>query len=183
MRLEEADYALKIKHQWVPLSRISRNLINAVLVSEDGTFFEHGGIDWYEVGESWKANWEAKRIVRGSSTITMQLAKNLYLSASRDPMRKLKELVIALRIEKELTKERIMEIYLNVIEWGSGIFGAEAAARTYFGKSAAALTREEAARLAAVIPNPRKYQPNVSSRYVLRRASTILTRMNAWGLY
>ncbi|MEW6061962.1 MAG: transglycosylase domain-containing protein, partial [Bacteroidota bacterium] len=118
---------------------------------------------------------------RGGSTISQQLAKNLYLSTSKDPIRKFKEVVITLRMERILSKRRILEIYLNVIEWGNGIFGAEAAARRYFGKSASELTREEAARMAAVIPSPRKHTPNDMSRYVQRRSSIILTRMAARG--
>jgi len=180
-RAEEAEGKFQIRQTWMPLSRISQHLINAVIIAEDGTFFEHGGIDWYEVKESLERNLEEERVVRGSSTITMQLAKNLYLSTSRDPLRKLKEMIIALRMEKEISKRRILEIYLNVIEWGDGIFGAEAAARAYFGKSAASLTREEAARMAAVIPSPLRHKPNTNSRYVIRRTDIILNRMSARG--
>lgn len=183
-RIEEASSSnnnFTIAQQWVPLSRISKNLRNAVIVSEDGMFFEHEGVDWFEVEESIKKNWEKGKTARGGSTISQQLAKNLYLSTSKDPVRKFKELVITLRMERILSKRRILEIYLNVIEWGNGIFGAEQAAQKYFGKSAAYLTREEAAMMAAVIPNPRKYQPNIMSRYVARRSSIILSRMSARG--
>lgn len=183
-RIEEATSSEKkfsIDQRWVPLSKISRHLINAVIVAEDGTFFEHEGIDWYEVEESLKKNLEKGKAARGGSTISQQLAKNLYLSTSKDPIRKFKEVVITLRMERILSKRRILEIYLNVIEWGNGIFGAEAAARRYFGKSASELTREEAARMAAVIPSPRKHTPNDVSRYVQRRSSIILTRMAARG--
>ncbi len=183
-RIEEAfssNRDFTIAQQWVPLSRISKNLRNAVIVSEDGMFFEHDGVDWFEVEESIKKNLEKGKTARGGSTISQQLAKNLYLSTSKDPVRKFKELVITLRMERILSKRRILEIYLNVIEWGNGIFGAEQAARKYFEKSAAYLTREEAAMMAAVIPNPRKYQPNIMSRYVARRSSIILSRMSARG--
>lgn len=180
-RAEEAEEGFQIRQTWIPLSRMSRQLVNAVIVAEDGTFFEHGGIDWYEVKESVERNLEEERVVRGSSTITMQLAKNLYLSMSRDPLRKFKEMVIALRMERDIPKRRILEIYLNVIEWGDGIFGAEAAARSYFGKSAANLTREEAVRMGAVIPSPLSHKPNSDSRYVMRRMDIILNRMNARG--
>lgn len=184
-RMREAEDAEKkfiIQQNWVPLSRISRHLINAVIVSEDGMFYEHEGIDWYELGESIEKNLEKGKAARGGSTITQQLSKNLYLSTSKDPVRKLKELVITLRMERTLSKRRILEIYLNVIEWGDGIFGAEAAARRYFGKSAANLTREEAAQMAATIPSPRKQRPNVLNRYVARRSSIILSRMSARGM-
>lgn len=184
-RIDEADTDGKkfsIQQQWVPLSRISKHLINAVIVSEDGMFYEHEGIDWYELGESIEKNFEKGKAARGGSTISQQLSKNLYLSTSKDPIRKLKELVITLRMERTLSKRRILEIYLNVIEWGDGVFGAEAAARKYFGKSASQLTKEEAAQMAAVIPSPRKHQPNVMTRYVARRSSIILTRMAARGM-
>jgi len=173
--------AYRIQQTWVALSRISPDLIHAVIVSEDGTFYEHGGVDWYEVEESIEKNIEEGKAARGASTISQQLAKNLYLSTSKDPLRKLKELVITLRMERLLSKRRILELYLNVIEWGNGTFGAEAAARKYFGVSAAALTREQAAELAAVIPSPLRHQPDVRSSFVERRTSTILERMNARG--
>ena len=163
------------------LIEFPRHLVHAVIVSEDGTFYENGGVDWYEVEESIEKNLEEGKAARGASTISQQLAKNLFLSTSKDPLRKLKELVITLRMERMLSKERILEIYLNVIEWGNGVFGAEAAAKKYFGKSASAITREEAARLAAVIPSPLRHQPNQPSQYVERRASLILERMTARG--
>lgn len=176
------DKEFKIQQQWVPISRISKNLINAVIVSEDGMFYEHEGVDWFELEESIKKNLAKGKAARGGSTISQQLSKNLYLSTSKDPVRKLKELIITLRMERTLSKRRILEIYLNVIEWGNGVFGAEAASKKYFGKSASQLTREEAAQMAAVIPSPRKYQPNVMSRYVARRSSIILNRMSARGM-
>jgi len=177
----ESGKSYRIRQTWVPLSRISPDLVHAVIVSEDGTFYEHGGVDWYEVQESIEKNIEEGRTVRGGSTISQQLAKNLYLSTSRDPLRKLKELIITLRMERMLSKRRILELYLNVIEWGNGVFGAEAAARKYFGVSADAITREQAAELAAVIPSPLRHQPDGSSSYVGRRTATILERMNARG--
>ncbi|KAB2926321.1 MAG: monofunctional biosynthetic peptidoglycan transglycosylase [Bacteroidetes bacterium] len=183
-RIEEAEEAGKpfaIAQQWVPLSRISRHLVNAVIVSEDGTFYEHEGVDWYELEESIRKNLAKGKAARGGSTISQQLAKNLFLSTSKDPVRKFKELVITLRMERTLSKRRILELYLNLIEWGDGVFGAEAAAKRYFGKSAANLTREEAARMAAVIPSPRRHRPDAASRYVLRRTSVILERMSARG--
>ncbi len=171
----------RIVQRWVPYSKISRNLLNAVIVAEDGTFFSHGGFDWYELQESIERNLDEGRPVRGASTITQQLAKNLYLSTSKSPLRKLKEAVITLRLEEHLSKERILEIYLNIIEWGDGIFGVEAAAQKYFGVSAGSLSREQSARLAAVIPSPLKHSPSSNSRYVLRRSEIILHRMEARG--
>lgn len=181
-RMAEAEgngRTLTVRQQWVPLSRISRNLVNAVIVAEDGTFYSHNGFDWYEVQASIQKNIDKRKAARGASTITQQLAKNLYLSTSKDPVRKLKEAVITLLLENTLSKDRILEIYLNVIEWGRGIFGVEAAARAYFGKSAARLTVDEATRLAAVIPSPLRYRPDTDTRYVTRRSAIVLRRMVA----
>jgi monofunctional biosynthetic peptidoglycan transglycosylase len=178
---EEEGKTLNIAQHWIPLAQIPHHLIDAVVVAEDGTFFTHGGVDWFEVQESIEKNMREKRAARGASTITQQLAKNLFLSTSKDPVRKLKEFIITLMLERMLTKDRILEIYLNIIEWGRGIFGIEAAARTYFGKSAGALSLEESIRLAAVIPSPLKHRPDVDSRYVLRRKEIMLNRMEARG--
>jgi monofunctional biosynthetic peptidoglycan transglycosylase len=181
-RLEEAEDAgkpLRIEQRWIGISRLPRHLLNAVIVAEDGMFYQHSGIDWFEVQESFNKNIEEGRFARGASTITQQLAKNLYLSTSKDPVRKVKEVIITLLLEHELSKQRILELYLNCIEWGRGIFGVDAAARTYFGKSAAALTLDEATRLAAVIPSPLKHRPDQNSRYVLRRQQIVLRRMEA----
>lgn len=185
-RREEAKNSEKpftIRQRWVPLSRIPRHVINAVVVAEDGTFWEHGGFDWYEFKESLKKNWEKKRAVRGASTITQQLAKNLYLSTSKDPIRKGKEWIITLLLESYLDKNRILELYLNVIEWGRGIFGIEAAAQTYFHRSASALTVEQAMRLAAVIPSPLKHKPTDNSRWVVYRTNVVLQRMQGRRYY
>jgi len=169
---------LKIIQRWIPISRIPAHVINAVIVAEDGTFYSHGGFDWYEVQQSIEKNVEEKRPARGASTITQQLAKNLYLSTSKDPVRKAKEAVITLLLEYHLEKSRILELYMNLIEWGRGIFGIEAAAQTYFGKSASGLTVAEAARLAAVIPSPLRHRPDADSRYTLRRMRIVLGRMS-----
>jgi len=182
MELREREAAaegrrLRHEHRWVPYGRISPNLKRAVLVAEDSAFFEHEGIDVAQIRASIEASLERGTAVRGASTITQQLAKNLYLTPSRDPLRKLRELVIARRLEAELSKARIFEIYLNVIEWGDGIWGAEAASRTYFGVSASALTREQAALLAGAIINPRVYSPARPRARLLRRQSIILARM------
>jgi monofunctional biosynthetic peptidoglycan transglycosylase len=152
-----------------------------VIVAEDGTFYEHAGVDWYEIEESIEKNLEKGRTARGASTISQQLSKNLYLSTSKTPLRKLKELVITLRIERMLSKRRILELYLNIIEWGPGIFGVEAASRKYFNKPAAELSRDEAIRMASVIPSPLRHQPNTLSRYVVRRSEIIERRMSTRG--
>jgi monofunctional biosynthetic peptidoglycan transglycosylase len=163
--------------QWVPYSRISQSLKRAVLVAEDAAFWDHEGIDFEELRKSIEINWEQGRAVRGASTITQQLAKNLYLSPSRNPLRKLRELIIARRLEAALPKARIFEIYLNVIEWGNGIWGAEAAARTYFGIPASAINRQQAALLAGAIINPRMLNPARPTARLLARQRIILGRM------
>lgn len=169
----------RIDQRWVPLSGISPHLKKAVRVAEDAGFWKHSGVDWDEARETVKYNWQKKRFARGASTITMQLARNLYLTPSKNPIRKLQEILIAYRLEKTLSKSRILELYLNVVEWGKGIFGAEAAARHYFHKSAADLDVEEAARLAAVLPNPLHWKPNSQRKIVLQRSQIILQRMGA----
>ncbi len=181
-RLEEAadrNKPFRIQHHWVRLERIPRPLVEAVIVAEDGTFFTHRGFDWYEVGESFERNFKELRFARGASTITQQLAKNLYLSTSKDPVRKLKEAAITLMLEHTLSKSRILELYLNTIEWGRGIFGAEAAAQVWFHKPCSDLNPEECARLAAVIPSPLRHRPDTDSRYVLRRSAMVQHRLAA----
>jgi len=166
-------------HRWVAYNRISADLKRAVLVAEDDAFWQHEGVDFKELQESLERDWAAGRFLRGGSTITQQLAKNLYLSPSKNPMRKLRELVIARRLEAELKKSRILELYLNLIEWGDGIWGAEAAARLYFGTSAAYLGPAESALLAGAIINPRVYSPGRPNARLLRRQQLILRRMGA----
>jgi monofunctional glycosyltransferase len=168
---------LRKLHRWVPYSRIAPNLRRAVLAAEDGGFFQHDGIELAQLRESLETNLKELQAIRGGSTITQQLAKNLYLSPSRNPLRKVKELLIARRLEAELSKTRILEIYLNVIEWGDGVWGAEAAARTYFRTGAASLSREQAALLAGAIVNPRVLNPARPSRRLLRRQQIVLVRM------
>ena len=182
MRLRQAEAeregrTLRHRQRWVRYSRISRNLQRAVLVAEDSRFFQHEGVDLEEIKKSIEINLERGGAIRGASTITQQLAKNLYLSPSKDPLRKLKELIIARRLEAALSKARILEIYLNVIEWGDGIWGAEAAARTYFGVPASGLTREQAALLAGAIINPRVLNPARPNRRLLARQRIVLGRM------
>jgi monofunctional biosynthetic peptidoglycan transglycosylase len=174
---QEAGRTVQIRHQWVPYERLSNTLRRAVLVAEDSAFFDHEGVDFKELRASLEANWEEGKFSRGASTITQQLAKNLYLSPSKNPVRKLKELMITRRLEAALTKRRILEIYLNVIEWGDGIFGAEAASRIYFGKPASALSPDEAALLAGAIINPREHSPAHPTKRLLRRQQIIVRRM------
>ena len=165
--------------RWMPYARISAQLKRAVIVTEDGAFWQHEGVDYQQLKESMETNLERMEFARGASTITQQLAKNLYLSPSKNPIRKIRELLIARRLEAELTKQRILALYLNVIEWGNGIYGAEAAARTYFGKSDADLTSQDAALLAAAINNPRAFDPGRPSARLRRRQDMILRRMGA----
>ena len=182
MRLREDEAAkqgktLRHVQRWVPYSRISPSLKRAVLVAEDDAFFQHEGIDYVQLRKSIETDLARGRAVRGASTITQQLAKNLYLSPARDPLRKLKEWIIARRLEAALSKQRIFEIYLNVIEWGDGIWGVEAASRTYFGVSAAALGPSQSALLAGAIVNPRRLSPARPTRRLRNRQAIILARM------
>jgi monofunctional biosynthetic peptidoglycan transglycosylase len=163
--------------QWVAYSRISPHLVRAVLVTEDAKFWQHDGLDYEQIRESMEVNLERGEFARGASTITQQLAKNLFLSPSKNPLRKARELLIARRLEAELSKQRILEIYLNVIEWGDGIWGAEAAARTYFGKRASQLSQPESALLAAAIANPRIMNPGSPTARLRRRQQMVMRRM------
>ena len=174
---EDGRTRFSIRQQWVPYGRISPMLKRAVIVTEDAAFFDHDGIDLDEIKASLEKNWEDGQFLRGGSTITQQLAKNLYLSPSRNPIRKVKELFIARRLEAALTKQRILEIYLNMIEWGDGVFGCEAAARAYFNKPCASLDMAEAALMAGSIINPREHSPAKPTRRLLRRQQIILKRM------
>jgi len=168
-------------HRWVSYGRISPALVRAVRVAEDAAFFQHEGVDFEELKAAFEDHLDGGKPMRGASTITQQLAKNLYLSPSRNPARKLSELFITRRLEAELSKGRILELYLNLIEWGDGIWGAEAAARTYFGVSAAELTDEQAALLAGAVINPRVYSPGRPNARLLRRQQIILGRMRRMG--
>ena len=167
--------------RWANYDRISPELRRAVTVAEDDAFWKHEGVDLDQLQQSIELDWARGRFTRGGSTITQQLAKNLYLSPSKNPVRKLREIVIARRLEAELTKTRILELYLNVIEWGDGIYGADAAARTYFKKSASELDPAESALLAAAIVNPRLFNPAKPSRGMLRRQQLILKRLGSAG--
>ncbi len=176
---QEKGEPVRRVQRWVSYSRISPYLKSAVLTAEDSAFWQHEGVDYKQLKESMEVNIERMEFARGASTITQQLAKNLYLSPSKNPVRKARELLIARRLEAELSKQRILELYLNVIEWGNGIYGAEAAARTYFGKSAAELTPQESALLAAAIRSPRVFDPGKPSARLRRRQEMVLRRMGA----
>lgn len=171
----------ELDYRFVPWDRISPNLRAAVIVSEDSRFYEHEGLDTEELEKVAKEAWEKKSLGRGGSTITQQLAKNLYLSPSRSPWRKLKEIVIAKQLERKLSKKRILELYLNVVEMGERVYGAEAAARHYFGVPASSLSPSQAALLAASLPNPRKMSPGNPGPYLQSRRDIIVSRMQRWG--
>jgi len=175
--LREKNPKAAIRFQWVPYEKISRHLKRAVVAAEDARFVEHAGFDWEAIAKAREKNEKRGRVVYGGSTITQQLAKNLFLSPDRSYLRKGQEAAIAAMMEALLPKRRILELYLNVIEWGNGVFGAEAAARRYFGVSAAQLSDEQAARLAAMIPSPRRFERNPGSEYLDGRVATILARM------
>jgi monofunctional biosynthetic peptidoglycan transglycosylase len=167
------------RHRWVRYSQISPHVKRAVLVAEDSAFWQHEGIDMEQIRQSIHDSLERGAAPRGASTITQQLAKNLYLSPSRNPLRKLQELIIARRLEAALSKARIFEIYLNVIEWGDQVWGVEAASRAYFGVPASSVSRSQAALLAGAIINPRALNPARPSRGLLRRQRIILGRMGS----
>lgn len=176
-QIQEKNPDATLKHKWVPYKRISGNLKRAVIVSEDSKFVTHQGFDWAGIQYAYEKNMKKGRVVAGGSTISQQLAKNLFLSTQRTPWRKLEEALITVMLEKMLSKRRIFEIYLNVIEWGDGVFGAEAAARHYYGTSAANLSAGQSAKLAAMIPNPRYYDKHRSARGLNRKTGIILARM------
>ncbi len=166
-----------VRQVWVKLGRISPKLIQAVLIAEDDKFYGHGGFDFEGMKDAFEKNIESGRIVGGGSTITQQLAKNLYLRPDRNPVRKLREAVIAFELDRRLKKRRILELYLNVIEWGPGIYGAEAAAAHYYGKSASGLTAEEAVRLASILPNPVRFQPENDTSRRMRKKRRIVSEL------
>ncbi|MBI2318599.1 MAG: monofunctional biosynthetic peptidoglycan transglycosylase [Betaproteobacteria bacterium] len=166
-----------IEHRWIRYERISANLKRAIVVAEDAKFLDHEGFDWAGIQQAMEKNRKRGKIVAGGSTITQQLAKNLFLSSERSLARKAQETLITVALEALMSKRRILEIYLNVAEWGEGIFGAEAAARHYFGVGAGALSAEQAARLAAMLPRPRYYERNRGSIYLAQYAQRILARL------
>lgn len=188
MKYREDEWAregkkYRVIQKWVPLGAISPYLIKAVLIGEDDKFWSHEGFDYEAIQKALEKDVKAKKFKLGGSTISQQLAKNLFLSPSKNPLRKIREAVITWRMEKALSKKRILELYLNVAEWGDrGIFGIEAAARHYYNKPASALGPEEASRLAAILPNPRKFNPLGDSRYVSNRSRLIYSIMVKRGI-
>jgi monofunctional biosynthetic peptidoglycan transglycosylase len=180
--LQQKNPNFKLKHKWVAYGQISRNLKRAIIASEDANFSDHTGVDWEALQKAYEKNIKKGKVVSGGSTITQQLAKNLFLSGERSYLRKAQEFIIAYMLEFWMDKERIFEIYLNVVEWGNGVFGAEAAAQHYFGTSAANLSAGQAARLAVMLPNPRFYDKHRGSGYLARRTSLILRRMGSADL-
>jgi monofunctional glycosyltransferase len=172
----------KIRASWVPLSQISPYVTKAIIIAEDDKFWSHDGFDFEAIQKALEKDIKKKKFQAGGSTISQQLAKNLYLSPAKDPIRKLKEAILTWRIERNLSKRRIIELYLNAAEWGDGIFGIEAAAQSHYGKHAADLSAREAATLASVLPNPRRYKTDGSSRYVENRSERIYSIMVRRGI-
>jgi monofunctional biosynthetic peptidoglycan transglycosylase len=180
---KEAGKKFRLRWKWRPLKRISPYLRHAVVAAEDAKFWKHRGVDWDAMEQAVEQSWENKSLSgRGGSTITQQLAKNLYLSPSRNPIRKLREFFIARRLESELSKDRILEIYLNIAEWGTGVFGAEAAANKWYAVSARQLTPAQAARLAVALPNPFKRSAKRDTKWLNRKAARLLRSMRMAGL-
>ena len=176
--LQQKNPDAVLRHQWVPYERISINLKRALIAAEDAKFLDHDGFDWEAIQKAYEKNLKKGKVVAGGSTISQQLAKNLFLSGRRTPWRKAEEAMITLMMENVMSKRRIFEIYLNIIEWGNGVFGAQAAARYYYGVSAANLGPEQAARLAAMVPKPRFYDKVRETPLLDRRTGIILDRMS-----
>lgn len=175
--MQKDDPDATLSHQWTDYAHISNNLKRAVIAAEDAKFVDHEGFDWDGIEKAYEKNLKKGRIVAGGSTISQQLAKNLFLSTKRTPWRKLEEAAITLMLENRLSKRRIFEIYLNSIEWGNGVFGAQAAARHYFKTTAAGLNAGQSAKLAAMIPNPRYYDQHMGARGLAKKTGIILNRM------
>jgi monofunctional biosynthetic peptidoglycan transglycosylase len=176
-RLQGKNPKASLRHQWVPYERISNHLKRAVIAAEDARFTEHEGVDWDAVQKAYEENVRRGRAVKGGSTISQQLAKNLFLSSERSYLRKAQELIITAMLEFTWDKRRILEVYLNVVEWGDGVFGAEAAARHYFGVSAGQIGAEQAARMAAFLPSPKRYGRARTGPFLDRRTEHILRYM------
>lgn len=175
--MREYDGEKKLRYKWVDLKNISAYLKQAIILAEDDKFYSHNGFDWEAIKKAAEYDLKKKHFARGASTITQQLAKNLYLSSTKNPLRKIKEFFIALKLERELPKDRILELYLNVAEWGDGIYGAEAASRHYFNTSAANLGKHDAAFLAAILPKPKFYDKHRGGPYLERRTNSIESRL------
>lgn len=179
---QKAGLQRRIRQEWAPLSRISPYAVKAVIIAEDDKFWSHEGFDFGAIQKAIEKDLQKRRFKAGGSTISQQLVKNLYLTPAKNPVRKLKEALLTWRIERNLSKRRIIELYLNVAEWGEGIFGIEAAARHYFGKGADALTAREAAALAVVLPSPLRYHPVEGGRYVESRTEAVYRIMVRRGI-
>ncbi len=174
---EEKGLNKKIRHTWVPLSQISRPMRLAVIVSEDAKFWQHDGFDFEAIQNAFEENFKSGKFKYGASTISQQIVKNIYLSPTKNPLRKIKEAILTYRMEQVVSKKRILEIYLNIAELGDGIFGVQEAAKYYYGKPASALTITEAAQLAAILPNPIKYNPKSNQKFVTNRTKIIVSRI------
>ncbi|GDX59200.1 monofunctional biosynthetic peptidoglycan transglycosylase [Nitrosomonadaceae bacterium] len=175
--MQEKKPEAVLLYQWVPYEKISPHLKRAIIAAEDGKFLQHEGFDFEAIQKAYEKNIEKGKFVRGGSTISQQLAKNLFLSGRKTPWRKIEEAIITLMLENVMSKRRILEIYLNKIEWGNGVFGAEAASRYYYSVSASALTSKQAARLAAMVPSPRFYDLNRNTPWLLKKTDIIFNRM------
>lgn len=175
--MQEKNPEASLRHRWVPYANISKHLKRALIASEDAKFVDHEGFDVEGLQKAWEKNLKKGKIVAGGSTISQQLSKNLFLSSKRTPWRKLEEAAITLMLEQMMSKQRIFEIYLNIIEWGNGVFGAEAAAQHYYKIPASKLSAEQAAKLAAMVPNPRYYDTHRQARGLQRKSAIILSRM------
>jgi monofunctional biosynthetic peptidoglycan transglycosylase len=177
--MQDSNPDAELQYSWVPYAKISNNLKRALIASEDANFVDHEGFDWEGIQKAYEKNMKKGRIVAGGSTISQQLAKNLFLSGRRSPFRKIEEAAITVMMEAVMDKQRIFEIYLNVIEWGDGVFGAEAAARHYYHISASQLSPAQAAKLAAMVPNPRYYDKHRDAKGLQRKTGIIMGRMNS----
>lgn len=177
--LRARDPNAKLSFQWTPYARISPHLKRSLIAAEDARFLEHNGFDWDGIKQAWERNRRERAIVAGGSTITQQLAKNLFFSGKRTWWRKGQEAIVTVMLETMMSKQRIFEIYLNVIEWGDGVFGAEAAARHHYGTTAANLNAQQAARLAAMTPSPRRYGPASNTAFLRQRTAIIYARARA----
>jgi monofunctional glycosyltransferase len=178
---KDAGKPLHLYYVWKPIAEISPNLMHALLLSEDDTFYQHNGFDMEQIQIAIKTDWEKKRFAYGGSTLTQQLARSLYLSPRKNLFRKAKEAFITVLLERYLTKNRIMELYLNVVEWGPGVFGAEAASQTYFQKPAKELSPDEAVALVSILPSPRRWSPTSERSFMTRRRSRLYSRMRREG--
>jgi len=178
-RLQEKDEKATLRHQWVNYNQISIHIKQAVIAAEDAKFIDHEGFDWEGIEKAYEKNKRRKKIVAGGSTISQQLAKNLFLSNQRTPWRKAEETIITLMLETILSKQRILEIYLNVIEWGNNVYGIEAASLRYFSFHAKDLNSFQSAKLASMIPNPKYYERHQDASGLIERSGIILSRMNS----